>query len=173
MEHAIYMALNAVHNIAIVGCVAGPFYMARIVKARSQYEKRIIYDKDRLMEDVITSQPQLCWMSLMALVATGAAMPAVHFAFHGAFSQTSTVGSVALAVKLLCIGAMAGILWFGTFIFNPKLKEMFALFSADEAPDPEQETAFFALRARRKWWCDQCWRLGVVVLISSAVLRWG
>ncbi len=166
------MILNAVHNIAIVGCVAGPFYMARIVKARSQYEKRIIYDKDRLMEDVITSQPQLCWMSLMALVATGGAMPAIHFALNGAFSETSTVGYIALGVKLLSIASMAGILWFGTFIFNPSLKAMFAQFSPDETPDPDLVAEFFAMRGRRKWWCDQCWRLGVVVLISSAVLRW-
>ena len=172
MEEVLYMVLNAVHNVAIVGCVAGPFHMARIVKARSRYERRIIYDKDRLMEDVITSQPAICWTSLIALVVTGFGMPAVYSAFHGALEPQSTVGYVALAVKLVSIAAMASILWFGTFVFNPRLKEMFAQFSPDAPPEPEREAEFFAQRARRKWWCDRCWHLGILVLVSSAVLRW-
>ena len=172
MEKLIYMTLLAVHNIAAITCVAGPFYMARIVKARSRSEKRIIHDMDRLMEDVITSQPPICWAALIVLVATGFAFPAVHYLFHGMFKGLTTVGWIALGLKLAAVAGMAVILYGGTFIFNPKLKELFARFKSEDAPDPKVEQEFFALRARRKYWCDRCWNLGVIVLIASAILRW-
>ena len=60
METALYSALLALHNLALVGCVAGPFYRARIVAARAKFEKKIIYPMDRLEEEVLTSQPALC-----------------------------------------------------------------------------------------------------------------
>lgn len=172
MEKLIYVILLSIHNLAIIGCVGGPFYMARIVRARSKYEKKIIYHKDRLMEDVITTQPPICWASLIALVVTGVSFPAVHYLFHGTTRELSAVGWTALIVKLLLVLGMAIILYFGSVHFNPKLKEMFARFSPDTPPNPEDEKAFFALRARRKYWCDRCWQLGIGVLIASAVLRW-
>jgi len=71
METLPYMTLLAAHNIAAVICVAGPLYMARIVKERFQYEKKVIHDMDRLMEDVITTQPQICWVAWIVLMACG------------------------------------------------------------------------------------------------------
>jgi len=71
MENIIYTILLALHNIALVGCVAGPFYMGRIVDARSKYPKKIIYNMDRMMEDVITSQPMICWLLVIILYTTG------------------------------------------------------------------------------------------------------
>jgi hypothetical protein len=105
------------------------------------------------MEEGITGQPQVCWMSGMALIATGTAMPGVHRVIDGVFCATSVVAYMALAVKPVCIAAIACTLWFGTFVFNPKLKEAFTKFATDEVPAPEREPAFFALRGRRKWWC--------------------
>ncbi len=172
MEQVIYMILLAIHNVAIIGCVAGPFYMARIVKARAKYEKKIIYNMDRLEEDVITTQPPICWASLMALVITGFGFPVVYFIFHGAFKEMGTATLIALVLKLVFVAGIAVILYVGTFYFNPKLKELFAQFRADQPPDAEIEEKFFALRALRKYWCDRCWQLGVLVLIVSAVLRW-
>ena len=172
MEKDIYMILIAIHNVAIVGCVAGPFYMARIVKARAKYEKKIIYNMDRLEEDVITTQPPICWASLMALVITGCGFTVVYVIFQGAFKEVGTATMIALVVKLVSVAGIAVILYVGTFYFNPKLKELFAQFQADQPPDAGVEQEFFALRARRKYWCDRCWQLGVLVLIASAVLRW-
>lgn len=172
MEELTYMALTATHLVAALICFAGPFYMARIVKARSGYEKRIIFEMDSLMEDVITTQPKICWVALIVLVVTGFAFPAVHYLFNGAFAEMTTIGSIALGIKLLAVAGMAVILYWGTFVFNPKLKDQFAGFSAEETPDPKLEQEFFALRGRRKYWCDRCWNLGLIVLIASAVLRW-
>ena len=172
MEKLTYMVLLAVHNIAAVACVAGPFYMARIVKARSRYEKRIIRDMDQLMEDVITTQPPICWVALIVLVATGLAFPAVHYAFHGTFKELTALGWIALGTKLVAVAGTAVILYWGAFVFNPKLKEFFARLKAEGVPDPKLEGEFFALRARRKYWCDRCLNLGVIVLIASAVLSW-
>ncbi len=172
MEELTYMFLLATHNIAAVACVAGPYYMARITTARSRYEKRIIYDMDRLMEDVITSQPPICWAALIALVATGFSFPAVHYLFHGAFKGMTTLGWVSLGMKLAAVAGMVTIIYWGTFVFNPKLKELFARFNSVEHPDPKLEGEFFTLRARRRFWCERCWNLGLVVLITSAILRW-
>ena len=172
MEELTNTVLLAMHNIAAVLCVAGPFYMARIVKARSRYEKRIIHEMDRLMEDVITTQPPICFAALIVLVVTGFAFPAVHYAFHGAIKGLITLGWIALGVKLIAVFGMAIIFYWGTFIFNPKLKEQFARLQANKHPDPQHEQVFFALRARRKYWCDRCWNLGLIVLVTSAVLRW-
>jgi hypothetical protein len=173
MENVVYMILLAIHNVALVACVAGPFYMARIVKARANYEKTIIYDMDRLEEDVITTQPPICWAALIALVVTGFAFPAVYYLFHGTLKEVSTVAMVSFVIKLVLVAAIAAILFVGSFYFNPKLKELFAQFQKDQIPDLEIEKQFFALRARRKYWCDRCWQLGIIVLIVSAVLRWG
>jgi uncharacterized membrane protein len=172
MEQLVYMVLLSIHNVAVIGCVAGPFYMARIVKARAKYEKKIIYDMDRLEEDVITTQPAICWASLMALVITGFGFPATYYLFHGTFKDVSVLALVTLAVKLVLVAGMAVILYVGSFYFNPKLKELFAQFRGDQPPAPELEKRFFSLRARRKYWCDRCWQLGVLVLIASAVIRW-
>ena len=172
MEKALYIILLAIHNVALVICMAGPFYMARIVKERSKYEKRIIYDKDRLMEDVITTQPPICWLALIILVFTGFGFPAVHLLFHGTVHELSAVGWTALLLKHFFVAGIAAILYVGTFIFNPRLKELFAQFNPGESPDSKIEQEFFALRARRKYWCDRCWQLGVGVLILSSVLRW-
>jgi len=87
MENLIYTILLALHNIALVGCVAGPFYMSRIVAKRSKYGKKIIYDMDALEEDVITSQPMFCWLFLIILYATGFGFPFVHLLFHGALKE--------------------------------------------------------------------------------------
>jgi uncharacterized membrane protein len=172
MEKTLYMLLLAAHNIAAVLCVAAPFYMSRISNARSKYDKRVIYDMDRLMEDVITTQPQICWAALITLVITGSGFPFVHYLFYGAFKELTMIGWIALAVKLSAIGGMAFILYWGTFIYNPRLKDLFAKFEPDSKPDPDIEQEFFALRKLRKFWCERCWNLGLIVLVATAILRW-
>lgn len=172
MENAIYSVLLALHNLALVGCVAGPFYMARIVKARANYEKKIIYPMDRLEEDVITSQPIICWLMIIVLYLTGIGFPVVYVLFHGELRETSAIATVAFWLKQALVFGIVAIQYYGTFVINPKLKELFARFREDEQPDPADEAEFFATRAKRKKWCDRCLWLGVLVLLVSPLLRW-
>ena len=172
MENAIYSVLLALHNIALVGCVAGPFYMARIVKARASYEKKIIYSMDRLEEDVITSQPIICWLMIIVLYATGIGFPVVYLLFHGQLKETSTIASAAFWVKQVLVLGIVAIQFYGTFFINPKLKEIFGRFQEGEQPDPADEKEFFTTRTKRKKWCDRCLWLGILVLLISPLLRW-
>lgn len=171
MENVIYAMLTSIHLIAAAGCVGGPYYMRRIVDARSKYEKKIIYDMDKLMEDVITAQPKLCWIFLITLMISGALFPVVHYWFHGAVKSLSALSMAALVIKLSAVAAIGGILYYGTAVVNPQLKAMFAEFQPG-ANDSAKEKAFFALRAKRKLWCARCMYLGILVLLMSAVLAW-
>ncbi len=171
LENVIYIVLLAVHNLALVMCVAGPFYMGRIVAARGKHGKKLFYRLDSVVEDVITSQPMLCWLAIIVLFATGFGFTAVHIPFHGQLEQVSTLAMVAFGVKHVFVIGIVGILFYGTFIINPKLKELFAKFKEGEPADPETEKKFFALRGVRKKWCDRCLVLGVLVLLVSPILR--
>lgn len=172
MEKAIYSVLLALHNIALVGCVAGPFYMARIVKARAKYEKKIIYNMDRLEEDVITTQPMICFFMIIVLYATGIGFPVVHHFFHGQLRETGTVAMAAFWLKQALVLGMVAIQFYGAFVLNPKLIEIFARFKEGEAPGPDDEIEFFSTRALRKKWCDRCLVLGILVLAVTPLIRW-
>ncbi len=171
MENVIYTILLALHNIALVGCVAGPFYMSRIVANRGKYEKKVIYDMDSLMEDVITSQPMLCWLFIIVLYATGFGFPLVYFLFHGELKEFSSIALAAFIFKHILILGIVGILFYGTFFINPRIKELFSRFKSGEEPEEEAVRAFFSLRAKRKKWCDVCLVLAILVLLVSPLLR--
>ncbi len=171
LENVIYIVLLALHNLALVMCVAGPFYMGRIVAARKKHGKKLIYSLDSVVEDVITSQPMLCWLAIIVLFATGFGFTAVYFLLHDQVKATSTAVIVAFGVKHVFVLGIVGILFYGTFVINPKLKELFAKFKEGEPVDPETDKKFFALRGVRKKWCDRCLVLGVLVLLLSPILR--
>jgi uncharacterized membrane protein len=171
MENLIYTILLALHNIALVGCVAGPFYMRRIVINRGKYGKKVIHGMDSLMEDVITSQPMLCWLFLILLYATGFGFPLVYLLFHGALKDFSSIALAAFILKHVLVLGITGILFYGTFVINPRIKEMFSKFKSDEEPEEEAVREFFSLRAKRKKWCDICLVLGFLVLLVSPILR--
>ncbi len=170
-ENTIYCVLLALHNLALVVCVAGPFYLGRMVAARGRQPKELIYSLDSVVEDVISSQPMLCWLVVIVLFATGFGFPVVHLLFHGQLKEVGAVGWVAFGVKHVLVLGLVGILFYGTFVINPKIKELFAKFEEGEPADPETEKQFFALRGVRKKWCDRCLVLGVLVLLISPVLR--
>lgn len=172
MEKVIYSVLSALHNIALVFCVAGPYYMSRIVEARAKYEKKIIYPMDRLEEDVITTQPIICWLMIIVLYVTGFGFPVTYLLFHGQLKETSSIVMVAFWVKHILVLGMVAIQFYGTFYINPKIKEIFARFKEGEPPNPEDEKEFFTIRAKRKKWCDRCLWLGILVLVISPLLRW-
>ena len=59
------------------------------------------------------------------------------------------------------------------FQLNPRLRDLFASFSAGSEPEPANEKEFFAKRARRKALCETCLNFAVAVLIFSAFLGFG
>ena len=172
LEKWIYSALLALHNLALVGCVAGPFYMARIVKARARYGNKIIYDMDRLEEDVITTQPKICFWMIVVLYVTGIGFPAVYFLYHGQLRETSSIAAAGFWVKQGLVLGMVAIQFYGAFVLNPRLKELFARFGPGRTPDPRDEAEFFRVRALRKKWCDRCLWLGILVLVVTPLIRW-
>ncbi|MEW6201252.1 MAG: hypothetical protein AB1546_04705 [bacterium] len=172
MEQAINSILLGLHNLALVVCVGGPYYMSRIVRARARYEKKIIYTMDKLEEDVITTQPAICMLAIFVLYATGIGMPLVHLLIHGRLKEMTTIAMAAFWMKQLLVLGMVAIQFYGAFYINPKIKEIFARFREGETPNPKDEKEFFTIRAIRRKWCDRCLVLGILVLIISPFIRW-
>ena len=96
----------------------------------------------------------------------------MHYLFHGEIKELSAIAMVAFWIKQVLVLTIVSILFYGSFIVNPKLKEIFARFNENTTPNPTDESEFFALRAKRKKWCNRCMWLGVAVLIVSPILHW-
>ncbi len=87
MENTIYAILLAVHNIALVGCAAAPFYNLRLVNNRAQFGPKVLYELDKVVEDTIQGLEPYCWSFIILLFITGFGFPAVHYAFHGEIKE--------------------------------------------------------------------------------------
>lgn len=172
-EQVLQSLLLALHNIALVGCAAAPFYNRALVVQRGQYGAKLSYQLDKVVEDTLQGNAPYCIAFMSTLWLTGIGMPLMHYAFHGALRELHVVAMVALVVKLVSIAGMMGIMFIIFFRLNPRLRALFAGFSPDAAPKPDDEKEFFAKRARRKALCETCLKLAVVVLVSSAFLRFG
>ncbi|OFX43765.1 MAG: hypothetical protein A2046_05095 [Bacteroidetes bacterium GWA2_30_7] len=170
MENLIYSLLLALHNIALVGCAAAPFYNRNIVKNRAQYGPKLFYELDKVVEDTLQGNAPYCITFIIVLFFTGMAMPFNHYLFHGAFKELSSIASIALAVKLLSIFAMIYIMIVIFFKINPAINKIFFTFTKDSKPDTQEEAGFFKLRARRKKLCEICLYFAIIVLVSSAFL---
>ena len=83
MENLIYTILLALHNIALVGCAAAPFYNLRLVNQRGQYGQKLHYQLDKVVEDTIQGLEPYCWIFIIILFATGFGFPLTHYVFHG------------------------------------------------------------------------------------------
>lgn len=173
VESLIHSILLALHNIALVGCAAAPFYNRNLVNTRAQYGPRLHYELDKVVEDTLQGNAPYCMVFIAVLFATGIGMPLNHYAFHGVFRDLHPVAWAAVAVKLAFVFGMMAIM--GTIFLgiNPKLRVLFAGFSPGTAPKPEAEKAFFELRARRKRLCEVCLYFAIGVLIASAFLGFG
>jgi len=172
-EQVIQGILLALHNIALVGCAAAPFYNRALVLKRAQYGPKLHYELDKVVEDTLQGNAPYCITFLVTLVVTGLAMPLNHYFFHGALRAMGTVATTALAVKLLSVG---GMVWIMTVIFwgiNPRITAIWNRFVRGTAPAESDEKQFFTLRARRKALCEVCLKFAVVVLVSSAFLGFG
>jgi hypothetical protein len=170
MEQIIHSVLLALHNIALVGCAAAPFYNANLVKSRGQYGPKLWYKLDKVVEDTLQGNAPYCVFFIIILFITGMGMPLNHYLFQGAFRELYTVSTIALVVKLAFVFGMVIIMGIIFLKINPELNKKFAGFSDENKPESETEAGFFKLRARRKYLCEICLVFAIMVLISSAFL---
>ena len=173
MEQIIHGVLLALHNIALVGCAAAPFYNRNLVNSRSQYGPKLSYKLDKVVEDTLQGNAPYCLFFIITLFITGMGMPLNHYLFHGALKEMHTVATIALIVKLAFVFGMVTIMAIIFLKINPRLSKIFVGFSEDSQPDSEKEAFFFKLRARRKKLCEICLFFAIIVLISSAFLGFG
>ncbi|MBC8320051.1 MAG: hypothetical protein H8E34_04945 [Bacteroidetes bacterium] len=170
MEQIIQGVLLALHNIALVGCAAAPFYNRNLVKSRGQYGPKLSYKLDKVVEDTLQGNAPYCIFFIITLFVTGIGMPLNYYLFHETFREMHIVSTVALVVKLVFVFGMVIIMSMIFYKINPVLSKMFANFSDENKPDPVAEAGFFKLRARRKYLCEICLVFAIMVLISSAFL---
>ena len=172
-EQIIHGILLALHNIALVGCAAAPFYNRQLVVQRGQFGPKLHYKLDKVVEDTLQGNMPYCVAFITTLWLTGIGIPLNHLLFHGALRELHAVGAVALGLKLLSVAGMMVIMAIIFLKLNPRLRELFGSFSPDVAPDPDKEKEFFTKRARRKALCETCLKFAVVILVSSAFLGFG
>ncbi len=172
-EQIIHSILLAMHNIALVGCAAAPFYNRNLVKTRAQYGPKLHYELDKVVEETLQGNAPYCMVFITVLFATGIAMPLNHYFFHGAFSNLHTIAWIAVALKLICVFGMMVIMGLIFFGLNPRLKELFGSFAVHSEPDPDREKEFFQKRAKRKALCETCLKFAVGVLVFSAFIGFG
>ena len=173
VEQVIHSILLAMHNVALVGCAAAPFYTRQRVLKRGQYGPKLFYETDKVVEDTLQGNAPYCIVFLVVLWFTGIGMPLNHLLLEGSLREMHTVAIIALVLKLLSVVGMMVIMFIIFLGINPRLREIFAGFSPDSAPDPGAEKEFFALRGRRKALCERCLVLALAVLLSSAFIAFG
>ncbi|HEC42364.1 MAG TPA: hypothetical protein ENI20_06000 [Bacteroides sp.] len=173
VENIIQSVLLMLHNIALVGCAAAPFYNRNLVNERGQYGPKLFYKLDKVVEDTLQGNAPYCIIFIITLFATGIGMPLNHFLFHDSFKVLTDVAMVSIILKLLFVFGMVGIMGIIFLDINPKLTKIFAGFSSDSPPDAQAEASFFKLRARRKRLCEICLVFAVLVLVFSALMGFG
>ncbi len=170
IEQIIHSMLLALHNIALVGCAAAPFYNRALVLKRGQYGPKLHFELDKVVEDTLQGNAPYCIAFILTLLVTGIGMPLNYFAFHGTIRAMNSVVLTALVVKLAFVMGMVVIMLVIFYRINPRLRALWAGFSPGTKPNETEEKAFFALRARRKALCETCLKFAVVVLVASAFL---
>jgi hypothetical protein len=173
MEQIIHGVLLSLHNIALAGCAAAPFYNRNLVNNRSQYGPKLSYKLDKVVEDTLQGNAPYCIFFIITLFITVIGMPFNYYLLHGALKEMNTVATVALIIKLAFVFGMVTIMGIIFLKINPQLRIIFIKFSDESSPDAENEAGFFKLRARRKYLCEICLVFAVIVLISSAFLGFG
>lgn len=171
METLLYTVNLVIHNLLLVACAAAPLYQLRMVNKRATFGRRIIYEYDKSIEDLLSVQPRLCFWFILGLIATGFAFPLIYYGFHGAWQQRSTLVYAALALKTLLVFVGFGIVNYGMFVIDRQIQYLFRQFSPDVQPPRDQLDRFFALRARRKKFCTICLYLAAAILVVTPILR--
>ena len=160
----------ALHNIALVGCAAAPFYNRALVLNRAQYGPKLHYELDKVVEDTLQGNAPYCITFIIALIITGIAMPLNYYLFQGTIKVMHLVAITALAVKLIAVAGMVVIMLRIFYRINPRLRELFGKFSPTAKPEEPNEKEFFTLRAKRKALCEICLVFAIIVLVASAFL---
>lgn len=170
MESLLFAVNLAVHNLLFVACAAAPFYQLRMVNKRATFGKRIIYDYDKSIEDILSVQPWLCFWFILGLIVTGFAFPLIHYAFHGEWQQRSTLVYATLTLKTLLVFIGFGMVNYGMFVIDRQIQGLFRQFTPDAQPPEDQLNEFFALRKKRKQFCTVCLFLAAAILIITPIL---
>jgi hypothetical protein len=171
MENLIYVVLLIIHNIALVGCAAAPFYNLRLVNQRAQFGQKLFYQLDKVVEDAIQGLEPYCWTFFVLLFVTGFGFPITYYLFHGEFKKVEAIVILALVLKHIFVLGMFVIAIIISTSINPRIRDVFARFSPDTSPDEEAVKQFFAFRARRKKLCKICLVFAILILVITPVLR--
>ncbi len=157
--------------MAAILCVAAPFYQLRMVKMRGKLGYPIIYPFDRVVENILSLQPKLCFVFILILIITGFAFPFIHYGFHGEWREVSNLVLVIFSAKtiLALIGLAINI--HGVWILDPEIQKTFMTFSPTEQPPDELLNRFWALRTTRKQLCRFCFGLALTIVIITPILR--
>ncbi len=169
-EQIIHSVLLALHNIALVGCAAAPFYNRALVLKRGQYGPKLHYELDKVVEETLQGNAPYCINFIITLILTGIAMPFNHYLFYGAFKEMHLIAVAALTIKLIAVTGIVVIMLKIFYRINPRLKGLFGKFSPTAKPDEANEKEFFTLRAKRKALCEICLVFAIIVLVVSAFL---
>jgi len=169
-EQIINSILLALHNIALVGCAAAPFYNRNLVAQRAQYGPKLHYELDKVVEDTLQKNAPYCMVFITVLWLTGIGMPLNSYLFNGTFRELNSVAAVALALKLSSVVGMMVIMGMIFLRLNPRLRQIFAQFEPGKDADPELVREFFQKRARRKAVCEICLKFAIAVLVFSAFI---
>jgi hypothetical protein len=171
LEKAVYTILLIIHNIALVGCAAAPFYNLRLVNQRAQFGTKLYYELDKVVEDTLQGLEPYCWVFIILLFVTGFGFPVTYYMFHGELKGFSSIVSVAFVLKHVFVLGMVAIVFNVSFFVNPKIRDIFSRCSPDRMLGEEEVKEFFSLRAKRKKVCQICFVFAIMILILSPILR--
>ena len=171
MENVLYSINLAIHVLAAIFCVAGPFYQLRLVKLRGKLGYPLIYDLDRVMENILSLQPRLCFTFIVILIVTGFTFPLIHYGFHGEWREVSNLPLAIFTAKTILAFAGLAINIHGVWILDPEIQKTFATFSPGSQPPDELLNRFWALRATRKRICQFCFALALTIVMITPILR--
>ncbi len=171
MENLLYSINLAIHVLAAIFCVAGPFYQLRLVKLRGKLGYPLIYDLDRIMENILSFQPRLCFAFIVTLIVTGFTFPLIHYGFHGEWREVSNLPLAIFIAKTILAFIGLAINIHGIWILDPEIQKTFATFSPANQPPDELLNRFWALRTTRKRLCSVCFGLALTIVIITPILR--
>lgn len=171
MENVLYCINLAIHVLAAIFCVAAPFYHLRLVKLRGKLGYPIIYPFDRVMENILSLQPRLCFAFIITMIVTGFAFPLIHYAFHGEWREVSNLSLAIFSAKVILAFIGLAIIIHAVWILDPELQKTFATFSPTGQPPDELLNRFWAFRKRRKRFCQLCFGLALTIVIITPILR--
>jgi len=171
MENILYSVNLAIHVLATIFCVAGPFYQLLWVRRRGKLGYPLIYQFDRVMESVLSLQPKLCFAFILTLILTGFAFPLIHYGFHGDWREVSDLSLIIYWAKAILAFIGLAIVTHSVWILAPQIANIFAAFSPEKQPSDELLNRFWALRAKRKMLCQFCFVLALIIVIITPILR--